>query len=115
VNEAGLGMTKRECEDILRTGEFQKVLRTERNKFFKELANDPSRNRNVAVGQLLFAIQNLLDSEHYDKAVSAIAQLFKAEGWTSDGAAINIFNELKGSDIQALRDRLRTQDKKMMN
>lgn len=106
TNEAGLGITSRECENIARTKEFSEVLRTERNKFYKELAVDPSRSRNTAVGQLLFAIQKLLENEQWDKAVSALAQLFKSEGWVSDGAQVNIFQDLNAKDIEALRSKL---------
>lgn len=110
VNEADLGLTSRECENIARTKEFQEVLRIERNKLYKELATDPSRNRNVAVGQLLFAIQKLLDAGSYDKAVASLAQLFKVEGWSSDATSqVNIFNDLKSTDIGALKAKLEAQ------
>lgn len=106
VNENNLGITSRECEHIARTREFQAVLRAERNKFYKELANDPSRSRASAVGQLLFAIQKLLEGEQYDKAVGALGQLFKSEGWTTDAASVNIYQDITGKDMEAIRKRL---------
>lgn len=105
-NESNLGLTSRECENIARTKEFQTVLRTERNKYYKELATDSSRSRNTAVGQLIFSITKLIETESYDKAVAAIAQLAKLEGWTSDQAQISVINDLTGKDIEALRARL---------
>ena len=109
VNEKNLGLTQTEVTAILKTKEFQAVLRVERNRFYKELASDPTRSRVTAVGQMLFAIQKLLDGEQYDKAVAALSQLFKAEGWTTDAAQLTIFNDLNAKDIDGLRKRL--QDK----
>ena len=113
ANLNNLGLTSRECENVARTKEFQAVLRAERNKFYKELSTDTSRSRNTAIGQLLFAITKLLEGEQYDKAVAAIAQLFKAEGWTSDQAQLNIFNDLNAKDIEGLKKKLQEKlDKK---
>jgi hypothetical protein len=106
VNEAGLGLTSTECGNIARTKEFMAALRAERNKFYKELATDPDRSRNVAVGQLLFVIQKLLENEQYDKASASLLNLFKVEGWATDQTAINIFNDLNSKDIDGLKRRL---------
>ena len=106
ANEHNLGLTSTECQNVARTKEFQAALRAERNRFYKELSTDPSRSRTTAIGQLLFAIQKLLDAEQYDKAVAAIAQLFKAEGWTTDSAQFNIFNDLNAKDIDGLKKKL---------
>jgi leucyl-tRNA synthetase len=112
VNENRMGgLTSRECENIGRTKEFQAALRAERNRFYKELSDDPDRSRNVAVGQLLYAIQKLLEAEQYDKAVSSLAQLFKVEGWTSDQAQISIFNDLNSKDLEGLKRSLEAKKK----
>lgn len=107
ANENNKGLLARECENISRTKEFQSALRAERNRLYKELSTDPSRNRNTAVGQLLFAVQKLLEAEQYDKAVTALSQLFKVEGWTTDSAQISIFNDLNANDIEGLRKKLK--------
>lgn len=106
TNETNRGLTSKECESIARTKEFQAVLRTARNKHFKELATDPSRSRNTAVGQLLYLVQKLIDIEQYDKAANALDKLFKVEGWSSDAAQINVFNDLGAKDIEDLRKKL---------
>lgn len=111
ANETNRGLTSTECQNISRTKEFQNALRAERNRYYKELSTDPTRSRNTAVGQLLFAVQKLLEAENYDKAVTALAQLFKVEGWTSDSAQISIFNDLNANDIEGLRKKLK--DKKV--
>jgi len=108
-----LGITNRECENIVRTKGFIEVLRNERNKFYKELANDPSRNRNSAVGQLVLAITKMMESEQYDKAVTAIMSLAKLEGWSSDSANVNIFNDMTAKDLAALRTKFAGQKKSL--
>jgi hypothetical protein len=107
ANEHDLGLTSTECQNIVRTKEFQSAIRAERNRYYKELSTDPTRSRTTAIGQLLFAIQKLLEGEQYDKAVTALAQLFKAEGWTSDQAQLNIFNDLNAKDIEGLKKKLK--------
>ena len=106
-NENNLGLTSTECQNVARTKEFQSVLRSERNKFYKELSTDPSRSRSTAIGQLLFAVQKLLEGEQYDKAVTALVALAKLEGWTSDQAQLNIFNDLNAKDIEGLKKKLK--------
>ena len=39
----------------------------------------PSSRFKTAVGQLLYAIQKLIENEQYDKAVTALTNLFKIE------------------------------------
>lgn len=109
-NENNKGLRAVECENIVRTKEFMAAMRAARNRFYKELSTDPTRSRNTAVGQLLFAVQKLLENEQYDKAVAALAHLFKVEGWTTDQAQVNIFNDLNAKDIDALRKKM--QEKK---
>lgn len=107
TNEADLGLTSRECENTLRTKAFQEVLRTRRNIYYKEIAQDPSLSRAAVKGQLVLAINKMLEKEQFDKAANAIMQLAKLEGWTSDGTNVNVFNELTAKDITALRDKFR--------
>lgn len=107
-NEHNLAIRKQECDAILKTPEWQAAIRASRNKFFKELASDPQRSRNTAVGQLLYAVQRLLEVESYDKAVAALSQLFKVEGWNKEAnAQVNIFQDLSSRDFAAIRERLK--------
>lgn len=102
-NEKDLGLTQRECENTLRTKTFQEVLRTRRNVYYKEIANDPSLSRAAVKGQLVLAINKMLEKEQFDKAANAIMQLAKLEGWTSDGTNVNVFNDLTAKDFTELR------------
>lgn len=105
TNEANLGLTARECENILRTKKFQEILRTRRNLFYKEVANDASLSRAAVKGQLVFAISKMLENGQFDKAANAIMQLAKLEGWTSDGTNVNVFNDLSQADLVKLREK----------
>jgi hypothetical protein len=106
-NEHNKGLTSTECENVARTKEFQACLRAERNKLYAELAKDPTRSKNTALGQMLFAIQKLIENEQFDKAVAAITQLAKLEGWTTDSTQVSIINDISSKDIDALRQKLR--------
>lgn len=115
TDRLGLGIRNAECENIVRTKAFKKVLETERNKLYKELANDPSRNRTAAVGQLVFIINRMVELEQYDKAAKAIMDLAKLEGWTSEQTTLNIFNDLNAKDLAALRAKFQQLPKEKMN
>lgn len=102
-NEKNLGLTSKECENVLRTKMFQEVLRTRRNIYYKEIANDPSLSRAAVKGQLVLAINKMLERELYDKAANAIMQLAKLEGWTSDGTNVNVFSDFTAKDFETMR------------
>lgn len=102
-----LGIRPAECDNIVRTKRFQEILREERNKHYKELADDPSRTKRAAVGRLVFIIEQLIEKQQYEKASAAIMQLAKLEGWTDDKASINVFNDLSAKDLEALRSKFK--------
>lgn len=102
-----LGIRNIECENIVRTKRFQEILREERNKHYKELADDPSRTKRAAVGRLVFIIEQMILREQFDKAAEAIMKLAKMEGWTDDKANINVFNDLSAKDLEALRSKFK--------
>jgi hypothetical protein len=97
-----------EADAIVRTASFQDHLRIERNLLYKELANDPTRGRNTAVGMLIHAINMMLDAQQWDKATKGIMDLAKLEGWTNDNT-VNIFQDLTGRDLEALRKKFKDQ------
>lgn len=115
TQELDLGIRSSECESIVHSKEFQAALRAERNRFYKEIASDPARSRNTAVGQLLFAIERMIETESYDKAANAIIQLAKIEGWTNDNAGANLFFDLSGKDLAALKNKVKAQSPSKMN
>jgi hypothetical protein len=105
-NEHGLGLTSAECDKVTRSQVFQELFRIRRNIYYKELANDSSLTRTAVKGQLVLAIQKMIEKEQYDKAANAIMQLAKLEGWTSDGTNVNVFNDVTQKDLDALRKRV---------
>ena len=107
TNKYNKGLRTSECDAIAKTQEFRTALRNARNLYYKELSTDPTRSRNTAIGQLLFVVEKLIEGEQYDKATAALAQLFRAEGWTSDAANVNIFQDMNAKDIEGLRKKLR--------
>lgn len=115
TNENNKGLKKLECDEIAKTPEFMLALRTARNKYYKELATDPTRSRNTAVGQLLYAVERLMDAGLYDKAVAALSQLFKVEGWSNDQTQVNIFQDLNAKDIEALRKKIKAESVQLPN
>lgn len=107
ANEADLGLISRECENIVKTKYFQEVLRTRRNVYYKEIANDPSLSRASFKGQLAVAIQKMMENQQYDKAAAAIMSLAKFEGWTSEGTNVQVFNDLSHADLIKLREKFK--------
>lgn len=103
TNILELGIRNSECENIVRTKRFQEVLRNERNKHYKELADDPSLTRRAAVGRLVFIIEKLIENEQFEKAGAIIMQLAKMENWINDATNVNVFNDLSARDLEALR------------
>jgi len=98
-----LGLTQKECENVLRTQAFQETYRVRRNIYYKELANDPSMSKTAAEGMAIFAIIKLIEKGQEDKALNGIIQLAKLKGWTSDNANVNIFQDLSAKDLAQLR------------
>lgn len=115
TNREDLGLTVRECENILRTKLFQETLRTRRNIYYREIANDSSYSRNAAKGQMMVAITKMMENGQYDKAAAAIMQLAKLEGWTTDGTNVNIFQDLSQADIVKLRAKMQKQPSSSVN
>lgn len=107
-NEKQLGLTSRDCENVQKTKTFQETLRARRNIYHKEIASDSSFSRAAAKGQLMVAINKMMEKEQYDKAAAAIMNLAKLEGWTSDGTSVNVFADLTATDLAKLREKFKT-------
>lgn len=107
TNEANYRITSKECENILRSKAFQEVLRTRRNVYYRELAQDPSQTRAAVEGQLVFIINKLIEQGSYDKAANAALQLAKLKGWTSDQANVSVFSGLSQKELEDLRKKFR--------
>jgi hypothetical protein len=103
AHEAGAEITTVEAENIFRRKSFQKLLWTERNKYYAEVANEPGRNKTSAVGLMHLLVHKLIEAGEFDKALEGITKLAKLEGWLNPETQINIMGELTGKDLAKLR------------
>lgn len=103
-NEQDLGLTKLQCEDLLKDIEFQRTLRGERLKFYRELAADPNRSKQSNIGTLLFLADQLIAKGLFDKAATVIMSVMKAEGQLEDKTSITVFGELTDKDLAVMRE-----------
>lgn len=104
--EVGAEMLSSEAETIFRSKPFQQILWAERQKFYRELANTPGRDKTSALGLLYYLAQKLIDSGEYDKAAVVIEKLMKAEGQTGTDNQINVFAGLSPKDYAQLTSEL---------
>lgn len=105
--ELDLGMTAKQCNDLLQDSDFQAILRGERNRFYKELASDPQRSKLSNVGNLLFLADMLIAGKQYDKAANVIMNVMKAEGQLEDKTSINVFGDITAKDLAVMREKVR--------
>lgn len=103
TNELNLGLTKKDCDAVLKDLEFQRVLRGERLKFYKELAADPNRSKQSNIGTLMFLADMLIAKEMYDKAANVMMNVMKAEGQLEDKTAITVFGNITDKDVQLMK------------
>jgi hypothetical protein len=105
ATEMQMDMTTEEAFALEHNPMFQKALWAARHKFYQELANNPERSKQSAVGQMIFAIQGLMEKGDWDKAVEAILKLAKLEGWIGADSNVNVFTELRGEQFEELKKR----------
>jgi hypothetical protein len=96
-------ITSVECDSVYKSKEFQRILRTQRIKFYNELANDPTRTKRTAIGILLHAMEKLVESGAYDKVPNSVFQLARIEGWVGPEGNVNVFAGLTASELAQVR------------
>jgi len=106
--DAGEILTVDEAEKLSRSREFQRVLWAERQKFWKELASDPSRGKATIIGRMEHAIAKLLEAGEWDKAIEGLIKLAKVEGLLGTDASINIWGTASAKDIEEVKKQLRS-------
>jgi hypothetical protein len=102
-NELNMGLTVKECEELLKDKEFASTLRGERQKFYREIAQDPNRSKVSTIGNFLYLADRLTDREQFDKAANILFQVAKLEGWLENNQTINVFGDLTAKDLAAMR------------
>ena len=103
----GVPLTGQEAENTYRSKSFQRVLRSERNRFFIEIASDPDRTKQTAVGHLLFALEKLSEAGEYKEVAEGLLKLARIEGWTTgEKAEINVFGGLSTQELDNIRKKI---------
>lgn len=109
VSKLQLSFTTEECEALNKSEEFQKTVRSERNKWYRDLANDPSRDKRTAIGMMVAAVQQLMLSGEFDKALDGLTKLAKLEGWLAPDGQISVFANLTSKDLEEIKQRLQNE------
>lgn len=105
--ELELGLTSLECDRVAKNKNFQKYLRSERNKIYNDLATDPQRTKETLIGKAVYAIDKLLDAGAFDKALTGILSLAKIEGIVGSETNVNVFANLSTKEMAELKTRLK--------
>lgn len=104
--ECDLALTVDDCIELEKKKDFQKVLWTERHRFYQELAKDPERSKISLIGQMMFLVQKLTDEGSYEKALEGIFKLMKAEGFIGPENQINLFNGVTPKDLEEAKAKI---------
>ncbi len=105
-----------EAATLLRRLSFQRLLWEARHRFFSQLGADPNWKKDTAIGRLLGLAQKLEESEKFDAAAEVVFKIAKMSGWVGPESTVNVFGELKDSDLRAIRESLeRKQPIKVVN
>lgn len=102
-----VAITTLEAKNTFRTKLFQRLLRTERNRYFREIGTNREWDKKCAVGKLLACAEELYARGDYDKAAEVVLKACKVENWVGETGTVNVFAGLKGSDMEAIRNRLK--------
>lgn len=104
----GLALTTDECEKYQKRREFQRVLQAKRNHFYAELGTEPSKNKNVLVGQMIYCINQLIRGGDYKDALDGILKQARVEGFVGGDQEVNVFGGLSAKEFDQLRDVIQT-------
>lgn len=102
----GANLTEQEASNLMRSKMFQKILWGERNKFWRELADDPQRSKQTAIGVAVLAIQKLAEAGQWKEVVEAVFKLGRIEGWVGSEGNVNIFQNLSAEEIEEAKKRV---------
>ena len=104
--ECGVAETEAVYTKIFKSKEFQEVLWTERHRYFTEIAQNPSRSKNSAIGLAILALQRLAEEGAWDKVLNGVIQLAKIEGWLGTEQNIQVFANVTAKDIELAKEKL---------
>lgn len=107
--EAGVGCTSEDLNHIGKLKSFQKVLWTERHRFYSDLARDPDRTKTSLIGQMMYLVQKLIEEGEYDKALEGALKLAKVDGLIGPENQVNIFGGITPADLEKAKEKLAKQ------
>lgn len=79
---------------------FQRVLWTERNKFYKDLAMDPERDKIALIGQMEMNVQKLQADGMHKDAIEGLLKIAKVKGYVSADQQVNIFGNVTPKELE---------------
>lgn len=107
----GVNLSEQEASNLMRSKMFQKLLWTERNKYHRELADDPTRSKQTAIGVAVLAIQKLAEAGQWKEVVEAVFKLGRLEGWVGSEGNVNIFQNLTAEELEEAKKRVQAEMK----
>jgi hypothetical protein len=106
VAEMGLDITSEECDKLLRSRGFNRLLWEHRHRYFNQLANDPNFKKDSIIGKLVSLAQKLEDQGDYDKAAEAVLKAAKVAGFVGPESTVSVFGSLSQQDLDAIRKKV---------
>lgn len=98
-------------ERLERSKAFQQAKWNARNRYYAEIADTPGLGKQVLVGQALVAINQLVESGEWDKALEGILKLAKIMGIVGSENGPNVFGLLTDKEFREIRKRLDEQSR----
>jgi len=83
---------------------FKKLLAQKQRRYVEDLAGPANHTKTVLVGRMLDAVQRLLDAGKVSDAAEVLFKVAKVEGWASGEGTTNVFGNLSGEQISAMRE-----------
>ena len=106
VAEMGLDITSEECDKLLRSKGFNRLLWEHRHRYFNDLSANPNFKKDTVIGKLISLAQRLEDQGDHDKSAEVLFKIAKMQQWVGIENQVNVFGDLSQSDIDDIRKKL---------
>lgn len=101
-----IAITSQEARSTQRSKPFQRLLLTERNRHFREIASNREWSKQTAVGILLDCCERLRAEGEFDKAAEVILKAAKILGWVGETGNVQVFAGMTGRELDQIREKL---------
>lgn len=101
-----VSLTPADAQAIERRKAFQRVLWQTRYKHFQELADNPARTKQVLLGQIVYAIDQLFKEGAWRDVIDGGLKLAKIE-YNVEDQTVNVFQGLTQKDLDAIKNRIK--------